>query len=60
MSKDEQIRLLKLQLETMTADRDAEKSMKATARMQRDEQSKRIVRLKEHLNYAYQLLGHNP
>lgn len=35
-----EIQKLKLQLETMTADRDAEKSMKATARMQRDEQTK--------------------
>lgn len=55
-----EIQKLKLQLETMTADRDAEKSMKATARMQRDEQSQRIIGLKERLNHAYKLLGHNP
>lgn len=36
-----EIEKLKLQLETMTNDRDAEKSMKATARMQRDEQTQR-------------------
>lgn len=35
-----EIEKLKLQLETMTNDRDAEKSMKATARMQRDTQTK--------------------
>lgn len=34
-----EIEKLKLQLETMTNDRDAEKSMKATARMQRDTQT---------------------
>jgi hypothetical protein len=55
-----EIEKLKLQLETMTADRDAEKSMKATARIQRDEQSQRIIGLKERLNHAYTLLGHNP
>jgi aspartate ammonia-lyase len=55
-----EIEKLKLQLETMTNDRDAEKSMKATARMQRDEQSQRIIGLKERLNHAYKLLGHNP
>jgi hypothetical protein len=54
-----EIEKLKLQLETMTADRDAEKSMKATARMQRDEQSQRIIGLKERLNHAYKLLGNN-
>lgn len=38
---------LNLKLETMTADRDAEKSMKATARMQRDDMTLRNKVLRE-------------
>lgn len=38
-NSDDRIRSLELQLETMTNDRDAEKAMKAKARMQRDKQT---------------------
>ena len=48
-AKDEEIKSLKLKLATMTADRDAEKSMKAKARMQRDEITKRFLMNKGNL-----------
>ena len=42
-----EIESLKLQLETMTADRDAEKAMKARARMERDDMTARNKILRE-------------
>jgi hypothetical protein len=44
--KAEDMELLQLKLDTITADRDAEKAMKATARMQRDEQTK-LARIRQ-------------
>lgn len=41
LTVEEELRLVRMQLETMIRDRDAEKSMKATARMQRDKMTKR-------------------
>lgn len=44
---EKEIRSIKLQLETMTNDRDAEKGMKATARNQRDKMTKKYSELVE-------------
>lgn len=38
---DDELRYLRLRVQTLEADRDAEKAMKATARMQRDKMTKR-------------------
>ena len=60
MSKKEQIRLLELRLETITHDRDAEKSMKATARMQRDSQTRLAAYYKAKFDEAHEFLKKIP
>lgn len=41
LTTEEELRLVRMQLDTMRNDRDAEKDMKAKARMQRDKMTKR-------------------
>ena len=51
---------LQNQLQTMTADRDAEKTMKATARMQRDSQTKLAAHYKAQFDEAHAFLKKIP
>ncbi len=59
MSKQSVIDALVLRLEVMTLDRDAEKSMKARARMQRDEQTLKNRALLERIKELELQLEHD-
>lgn len=56
MKAADEIKQLKLMLETMTADRDAEKAMKATAREQRDRVTSELTTARECITHVLGLL----